>query len=204
MIQIICHRGAWKKKSEQNSLAAIIRGIEEFDGVEIDLRSLRGQLIVSHDPLMKSRCLTLEKVLRSVQKKNKWWALNIKQDGLAPLIRSVAKRMPQEKTFCFDLSGPEALVYLKEKLPLFNRISEYESPSLQHKDVRGSVVDSFTADGEKIIGQAITKAKPTLIISPELHGRPHLRLWRRLRDTRSSGLVLLCTDHPEAARDFFA
>jgi len=44
------------------------------------------------------------------------------------------------------------------------------------------------------------------IVSPELHGRPHLPEWEEYRSFRSvvahPGL-LLCTDFPEQAREFF-
>ncbi len=206
MIKIICHRGWWKRKKQQNSLAAIEMALQEFDGVEIDLRSLGSQLVISHDPpKLNSPMPLMKELLQLGLPKNKWWALNIKQDGLLPLLKPLLKQLSTHHAFCFDLSGPEAMLYLKAQLPVFQRWSDYESPSFSHRDISGTVIDAFTAQAEKKLWHSLDQQLPVMLISPELHGRPHLSAWReyRRKAARFPHDILLCTDHPQSAQDFF-
>ena len=55
-------------------------------------------------------------------------------------------------------------------------------------------INGFLQDGKRVA-----------IVSPELHARPHLPLWRRLRDgvAKHNPGLMLCTDLAEDARAFF-
>jgi hypothetical protein len=41
------------------------------------------------------------------------------------------------------------------------------------------------------------------VVSPELHRRPHLTLWERLKYLRNPSQVYLCTDLVKEAKEFF-
>ena len=86
---------------------------------------------------------------------------------------------------------------------MFQRISEYEEPSIGHPKIKGSVVDSFRGQEKQLWAELPNK--PLMLISPELHGRSHLAALRQLRSLpQSKQDILLCTDLPDAARDFFS
>jgi hypothetical protein len=46
--------------------------------------------------------------------------------------------------------------------------------------------------------------KQVCVVSPELHSREHLDLWHSLKKMSGTTDLLLCTDFPEQARQFFA
>ena len=48
-MEIICHRGYWNTKNEQNSLKAFERALCRGFGVEFDVRNYGKKLVVSHD-----------------------------------------------------------------------------------------------------------------------------------------------------------
>jgi len=55
------------------------------------------------------------------------------------------------------------------------------------------------------IREHLEAGKEVALVSPELHGRPHGAFWQRLRDAGLSrqDALMLCTDFPGAAREFF-
>jgi glycerophosphoryl diester phosphodiesterase len=58
-MRIIAHRGFWKMKSEQNTMAAFQRAIENGFGIETDFRYHAGNLVISHD-LPRDKVLTAD------------------------------------------------------------------------------------------------------------------------------------------------
>ncbi|EHZ0305119.1 hypothetical protein K4888_001154 [Campylobacter upsaliensis] len=48
-MQILAHRGFWREKKEQNSLASLAKAFEMGFGIETDLRDGGGNLLLSHD-----------------------------------------------------------------------------------------------------------------------------------------------------------
>jgi hypothetical protein len=144
MLKIICHRGVWKNKSQQNTLPAVEKALDDYDGVELDLRMHEGAIVLSHDIPIKGKLVSLENVmeLRKKYKSEKILALNVKQDGLIPRISSSVRKNLQS-CFFFDLSGPEAIQYIKQELPVYNRYSEWEASSLDHPRCAGRVLDPF-------------------------------------------------------------
>ena len=68
-------------------------------------------------------------------------------------------------------------------------------------------VDMFTNDWVQArdVEKHLDAGKQVALVSPELHQRPHLPFWASLRDAgfAANPNVMLCTDHPRAAREFF-
>ena len=54
-INIIAHRGLWKKKRDQNTIKSLVKAIDSGFGVELDLRDYKNDIIISHDPLKKMK-----------------------------------------------------------------------------------------------------------------------------------------------------
>ena len=125
-MEIICHRGLWIKKEEQNTLNSFERAFTLGFGVETDIRDSNGELIISHD-IPSGNEIKVMQLLQAYKNsgKSSALALNIKSDGLAKLLKNLVRNENIENYFCFDMSLPDTLTYM-DNLNFFTRISEYE------------------------------------------------------------------------------
>lgn len=210
--EILAHRGWFKKVNEKNSREALTRAINHGFGLETDVRDLNGRLVISHDPPVQADRLPdlswlLEQIANSDSRGR--IALNVKADGLSRAIAEMVEMMGinRDLIFVFDMSVPDGLSYLKNAIPTYSRISEYEDqPSFLDK-AKGVWVDSFTGTfpqverAEILIDKGIRAA----LVSPELHQRDHQPLWDAILASglHRSPLFELCTDHPAEAAIFF-
>ena len=48
-MEIIAHRGFWRKKTDQNTIGAFKLALNNHFGIETDIRDQNGQLVISHD-----------------------------------------------------------------------------------------------------------------------------------------------------------
>lgn len=209
---ILAHRGLWHSPSEQNSEIAFIRALESGFGIETDLREHNGELALSHDPISKgSICLKLARLRQLIIDGGFYSeviALNVKSDGLQRLVESILDGNNAINYFFFDFSVPDGVVWMKRNHPYFTRISKYEQyPALYDRAV-GVWVDCFDSDWNDFATlDAMGSNKSICFVSPELHGRQPHRMWAEiltwLRSSQNQN-VMLCTDFPELARDFFA
>jgi hypothetical protein len=207
MIKLLAHRGKWKTKKQQNTKQSIIESIKDGFGVETDLRDRGGRLVIAHD-LPDSNSWAVESCFPLFPPVNSrvCFALNIKSDGLHGLVESFVKQLPFNY-FLFDMSIPDTLGYLRKGLNVFTRQSEYEPEPAFYEDVKGVWLDCFdlvwyNAD---LIEQHAKKDKEVVIVSSELHGRPHLSHWALLKEwgVHKSDNYYLCTDFPDQAEVFF-
>lgn len=198
-MKILAHRGLWRKPEEQNTLGAFRAAFDAGFGAELDIRDSMGWVVVSHDPVtLNYPPLRLETVLTfySVLCSNLPLplALNIKADGLLPLLPPLPP-----SAFCFDMSTPEMLRYAEAGVRFFTRYSEHDYRLLQEQaagvwwDWRDVLPEDIDFEDDKLC----------CLVSPELHGKPHLPFWDRLKTFLPNDRVMLCTDHPEEARAFF-
>lgn len=207
-LRLLAHRGVWYLPEERNGIDALRKAFQLEFGLETDLRDAMGEIVVMHD-LPISTLLNLADVFAAYCDNNcvTPLALNIKADGLRGLLKPLLKRFGITNYFCFDMSVPETLAYRRDGLRFFTRESEYESVPPLYADAAGVWIDMFHSDWVTAarIREHLNAGKQVAIVSPELHGRPHLDFWKRLQQ---AGLHLesdfmLCTDFPVAARDFF-
>ena len=86
---ILAHRGLWELPLEANSLESIDRALKGGFGIETDIRDLDGKLVISHDPPSAGDAFDLKTLLELYRKSkaSSRVALNIKSDGLCPLIQ---------------------------------------------------------------------------------------------------------------------
>jgi len=205
---ILAHRGLFFSKNDKNSKAALKRALDEGFGLETDLRDLNKKIVVSHDPPTESKSMAdLNWLLSLLASRNdaSRIALNIKSDGLSSAMKQllVSSGLDTDNIFFFDMSIPDCLSYLAEELPIYCRISEYEPNPIFLPHTKGVWVDSFTGSFDQI-SQAKTllgNGIRTTIVSPELHGRDHLCLWREISNSGlyNNPLFELCTDYPVEA-----
>ncbi|MFM7469084.1 MAG: hypothetical protein ACKO37_06260 [Vampirovibrionales bacterium] len=229
LLRILSHRGYWRVPQEKNTPEAFLRSFQGGFGTETDVRDLDGTLVIAHDipthtALTEGTILTLEAFLalysscchaQGLAYQSLPLALNIKADGLQPLLQKTLEtyHIPKDAYFLFDMSIPDALVSLRYALPCYTRMSEYETPPLAFfEQAQGVWLDAFHSTWytpETHILPLLEAGKQVCIVSPELHQRAHLPLWESLHQlckplsSVQRGCLLLCTDLPEEAQAFF-
>lgn len=206
---IISHRGYWKSQEEKNTQISFDRSFTLGYGTETDIRDYKGELVISHD-IPDENSLKIDdffNLYKSYLNANLTLALNIKSDGLQLKLKEKLIEYEIENYFVFDMSIPDTLGYLKNNIKAFTRQSEYEPiPSLLD-GCQGIWLDSFESRwyNKEVLLNHTGKGKYIAIVSPELHKRNHLELWRYLKDIKYHNLdnIILCTDLPEDATEFF-
>src|ERR1700744_6344591 len=124
---ILAHRGHWLDPAERNVLAAFERAFRNGYGVELDVRDLDGELVVSHDPPGRD-ALPLNALVAAYRAHGcaGCLAVNIKADGLEALVADALRDVPASRWFAFDMSVPDMLLYARAGLPFFTRHSDVE------------------------------------------------------------------------------
>lgn len=207
-MKILSHRGYWKEPTEKNSPTAFSRSFQLGIGTETDLRDLSGSLVISHDP-------PSEHVMKADQFFGIYkgflgdlpLALNIKADGLQNMLRAALDKHQIDNYFVFDMSVPDALLYVQGGFKMFTRQSELEREPSLYDEAAGVWVDGFFSDwiDEATIEGHLNKDKAVCLVSPELHKREHRSWWVWLAGSQvvQSDNIMLCTDYPEDAGEFF-
>jgi hypothetical protein len=199
-MDILSHRGYWRAPQEKNGAVAFVRSFDLGFGTETDVRDHAGELVIAHDMPNGSE-LRLADVLDLLGDRDLPLALNIKADGLGPLIVEAMAGRPQTRWFTFDMSGPELIRQQRLAMPVFTRRSEYEREPVLYDQAQGVWLDAFeglwfTADD---IAAMLDDGKRVCIVSPELHGRDPEPLWAMLRNAGlNDSAIMVCTDIPEA------
>jgi hypothetical protein len=209
-MMILAHRGYWTTEGEKNSIAALAAAFDGDFGVETDLRDYRGRIVISHDVATED-----SPPLTALLELHKQWehlplALNIKSDGICSLVAAELKRFAVSSYFCFDMSVPDTLAYVRAQVQIFTRRSEFETGSLLDKCASGLWLDALQEPfvPARMLEDAIIGGHQIALVSPELHGKPHDGAWSEWRDVLDrlhspSASVMLCTDFPKQARSFF-
>ncbi len=207
-MKILAHRGYWLNEKEKNTRLAFERAFALGFGVETDIRDYKGRLVISHD-VPGAGCMALDAFLALYVKHGGkgTLALNIKADGLCSRLLPLLRRFSVTDYFVFDMSLPEQLCYSAEGFSVFARQSEYEKEPLLYGGAKGVWMDEF---GRRwITARAVARhrraRKKVCLVSPELHKRPYAGAWAEFRrmDVKARGGLLLCTDLPEKAREYF-
>jgi hypothetical protein len=211
---VLAHRGWWDEGSRANSRKALGRALEAGFGIETDLRDFAGRIVVSHDPPKPDSLeMDLEDLLRLYLRMGAQGvlALNIKSDGLAGIVCESLSNHGVINYFVFDMSVPDTRGYLALDMPVFTRWSEYENGSLLDDRASGLWLDCFEGAfvSRETLAAGIVRRKPVALVSPELHRRPHLAAWQAWKEVLSKNKVsinkvMICTDFPDSAFDFFS
>jgi hypothetical protein len=206
-MEIISHRGYWKNNDEKNTKIAFNRSFTLGFGTETDIRDFGGELVISHD-LATSDSLPINDFFLEYLKFNKkTLALNIKSDGLFKLLAQKLNDFDICDYFVFDMSIPDTISYINNGINVFIRQSEIESDMSLYEKSKGVWLDSFYTDwyDRGVIFNHLENEKKVCIVSPELHGRDKIDLWSKLNVSEfiDSNQVILCTDFPEEANNYF-
>lgn len=203
-MKILSHRGCWEKIEEKNKKTAFNRSFDSGYGTETDVRDIAGRLVISHDMPLGDE-LDFGEFLKLLKGRSLPLALNIKCDGLVTELVKVILKHQVDDWFVFDMSVPDMKSYLLAGVPVFTRMSEVEREPVWLEQSVGVWLDSFDSDwyDNNLIEELIKLNKRVCIVSPELHKRNHLPLWNQLRTLSNNNLLMLCTDMPEMAVEFF-
>jgi hypothetical protein len=205
-MKIISHRGYWATTSEKNSAFAFTKSFSLNFGTETDVRDYLGDLIISHDVPLGSEVRFIEFLeMASTIGKDLPLALNIKADGLASKIHTYLNNYKNLNIFVFDMSVPDMRNYLNLGIPVFTRLSEVERDPVWLNKSNGVWLDAFESEWytSNIISDLLNSGKQVCIVSPELHGRDFQPCWNLLKPLAQEKDLLLCTDFPEVAANFF-
>ncbi|MCW0346759.1 hypothetical protein [Pantoea ananatis] len=211
-MNIISHRGYWKEISEKNQTQAFARSFRLGFGTETDIRDYNGTLVISHD-IPDRNAIKFEEFLDIFNSEKVPGvlplALNIKSDGLQKKIKELLNLKNIEDYFVFDMSIPDTINYRQEKINYFVRYSEFESLNDLYFNANGVWLDGFEKDlaDESLIKKFLDDGKTVCLVSSELHKRSHKNLWLSLKNydmsVFESNNLILCTDLPEEAMEFF-
>lgn len=215
-MNFISHRGLWADLGHtqlpQNSMPAFAASQHAGFGIETDVRSFQGKLYVSHDPIENPHNLVSFDSLLSLWSKTPQLPLflNIKEDGLLPLLKARKPLLDSLEVIFFDMSIPELVQYSKvfSKSQLATRVSEYETHPAASDLCSWLWVDGFSEDFDthQIQNLLLSKQFKIAIVSSELHQRDPRAHWKSLKDlSKENNLALtLCTDFPQEATRCFS
>lgn len=206
---ILSHRGYWLKDAEKNTREAFERSFSLGFGTETDVRDLDGKLVISHDPARRG-AMPIEEFLEIYLsfKSQPVLALNIKADGLQLELKRQLEVHNIQNYFVFDMAVPDGISYLRQGMTTYTRHSEYEPRPPYYERAHGVWMDEFNGhwiDGPTVESHLVA-GKAVCIVSPELHGRAFDKEWAHYRDIEAKlGMdkIMLCTDEPERAREYF-
>ena len=208
-MKFLSHRGFWKTKKEQNTLVAFKKSFMDGFGCELDIRDCEGQLVISHD-LPTKPYLLLETVFQNYKNINcdVPIAINIKADGLQILLKELIEKYSITNYFVFDMSVPDTLGYEKNQLKFFTRHSEYEPYPALYEEAEGVWLDFFKSNWWTIkeVEKHLQQEKIIALVSPELHRREYKQIWdtwRKIELEFETDNLMLCTDYPKEAKEFF-
>lgn len=209
-MKILSHRGFWIEKLEKNRPIAFERSFSLNFGTETDIRDYRGKLVISHD-MADDNCISVEEFFEIYNKHDNslCLALNIKSDGLQVHLKKLIEKYDITNYFVFDMSVPDGLGYLKQNLKVFTRESEYEKEPSFYDIASGIWLDEFQKHwiNKTIIEKHIKNNKQICIVSPDLHGRIYNEEWEHykiIEEELGIDNLILCTDYPEYAKEFFS
>lgn len=206
---VLSHRGYWQDPSEKNTPAAFERSFALGFGTETDLRDRDGRLVISHD--MAGRDALPAETFFDIYRRHRQplpLALNIKADGLQAELQRLLAEYQIENYFVFDMAVPDGLVYARQQFRAYTRHSEYEPTPPYYELAQGVWLDEFNGHWltDEVIEQHLERGKSLCIVSPDLHKRDYRQEWehyRRLEAKIGPNTLMICTDFPEQAREFF-
>lgn len=207
-MQILAHRGYWNAEIVNNSPDALRKALEYGYGFESDVRDYCGKLVISHNIADKYSQDVNEVFgwLREYQD-NFCFAINIKADGLKDQLVNALNAYQLKNYFTFDMSIPQMIEYKEKKIKFFTRQSEVEAQPVLYYDAAGVWIDGFFGEEwitETLLKRHLEAGKQVCLVSPDLHGREYRAFWKRIRNYQIDfAQIMLCTDHPDEAREYF-
>lgn len=206
-MEIIAHRGLWKSENERNTMEAFRKCVSLGIGTETDFRDYCRKLVISHNAADEN-CPDAVDFFELYAGSKSTLALNVKADGMQELLKPLLIKYQINNYFCFDMSIPDLLGYIEYGINFFVRESEYEGINSLYHAADGVWMDGFIGDEWITVERVLyhrRNNKRVCIVSSDLHKREHKELWNRIKDEKitSDNNIILCTDYPLEAKEFF-
>lgn len=208
-MKILAHRGYWNKDIEKNSPLALRTALERGYGFESDVRDYAERMVISHN-IATADSQDAEEVFEWLHEFNDRYcfAINIKADGLKDILKAFFDKYSVSNYFLFDMSVPQMVEFREMGLRYFTRQSEVEPEPIMYEDAAGVWIDGFWSTDwitKELLDNHIKNGKEVCLVSPDLHGKEYYReFWKKLvEDKIDLDKVILCTDHPDEAREYF-
>jgi hypothetical protein len=195
----------WSDARAKNSREALGESFTAGFGLETDVRDSLERLVISHD-IPPASAIPFEEFLSFPGRAGLPLALNVKADGLADLLRtSLEAAGALDDAFVFDMSVPDTRAYFDAGIPVFTRMSEVERSPVWLDRSAGVWLDSFGPEwySADLVRGLLDSGKKVCVVSSELHGRRKDVLWESLLEFASHPALLICTDLPLEASDYF-
>ncbi|WP_239375043.1 hypothetical protein [Snodgrassella gandavensis] len=203
---VLSHRGYWKTTEEKNTRVSFERSFNLGFGTETDLRDHNGKIVISHD-MPKGNELGFEDILRIMKGRNLPLALNIKADGLYQSIKELLEEYKHTNYFTFDMSIPDMFSQVKSGAKVFTGLSDILTKPALLPESEGIWLDCFYSDWYDCtkIDNLLSQGKKLCLVSADLHGRDTSKQWAIIRKSNyiNSHNLMICTDFPEKAREYF-
>lgn len=206
---VLSHRGFWLSPEERNQQVAFERSFSMGFGTETDIRDLNSRLVISHD-MPTQGAMPFEHFLDIYIRYQSPLplALNIKADGLQAELKRQLAEYKVDSYFVFDMAVPDGLLYARQGLHTYTRHSEYEPTPPYYDLAQGVWLDEFDGHwlSDTVIEEHLQRGKSVCIVSPELHKRGHAQEWLHYRNLEArigKDRLMLCTDLPTQAREYF-
>lgn len=204
--RVVAHRGLWVDPDEANTPAALREALRAGFGIETDIRDRNGKVVVSHDPPLNRSALFSELIRDWTDEGivgDQCFALNVKSDGLVPMMGEIEELLKGRNYFFFDMSFPQLLAYSRAGFPISLRVSELEPAPVDLTRELGVaenyLLDGFASDwwiAKDAMDDLVSRSQVT-VISPEIHGRQPYEVWDWFIQKLNEGCDLyLCTDLP--------
>jgi hypothetical protein len=203
-MEIISHRGYWTELHERNQRLAFHRSFDSGFGTETDIRDFNGRLLISHD-MPKGNEMDLDDLLEIMGERNFPLAINVKSAGLAKAVAAAFAERGHTNWFVFDMAVPDMRNYLAEGVSTYTRYSDEEPSPAWLEKCTGVWLDHFGPGyhSNHVIVKFLNQGKKVCVVSPELHGREVTPVWDSLYLLKDLPDLMLCTDRPEQAHEFF-
>lgn len=206
-MKIISHRGCWNSPSEKNTYQAFRASFDAGFGTELDVRDSNGTLLISHD-MPSGNEMKFSDLLDLMDGRNLLLAINIKADGLALDILNLLDKYSHTNYFTFDMSIPDLFFQYSTGINCYCGISDICPTPPLFPTYNGIWLDSFHSQwySRRDLDSIVEKYKRVCIVSEDLHRRDTKKQWELVRslDNFHSSDLVLCTDKPKEASDFFA
>mgnify|MGYP002881665627 FL=1 len=174
-----------------------VNSVDQVDpnlGTEIDIREYNNELVLAHDH-PNNHSIKLNDFLKNISK-NHLLAINIKNSGIEPELKSILDNSKISNYFTFDWPVPSLINALRYDITCAFRLSEYEKNIIPN--CTWVWIDSFhkvwyDADFLSSLKKLGLKLA---IVSPELHNRKSEI--KKVKDIVNGIQVdAICTDLPD-------
>ena len=179
-----------------------LRDISPDRGVEVDIRTYHGNIVLAHDPFEQGELFT--EWLESWNGQS--LIINVKEEGLERYILDLLSNYNVEDFFFLDQSYPSIRRLINLGISkLATRVSDFEDIDTALKSGSDWVwLDSFTGQWDYLpqtIRQLYKTGLKTCLVSPELQrssAQSELKKLKELITSQNLDITAVCTKHPES------